>query len=159
MTKPQGQRSVIPWLFVLFFIVMVGAMGGFIYLSKIHYSGVVTENAYDEGLEYNKLLEERRQQNTLGWQVKLKFKGDIKGKLVLTLKDREGKPIKDADIMVLVMRPVTDRYDFQVKLVETKRSGQYQAPIEFPKLGQWQLYVTINAGKEKYIHKERVVLK
>ncbi len=61
-TKPSDRRDrMIPWYFVMAFGVVFAVNGMFVYLAVSTNHGVVTENAYEKGLDYDRIVEEVRQ--------------------------------------------------------------------------------------------------
>jgi len=52
--------KLIPWYFVIFFLVLFIVDGIFVYLATSTHTGVVTENAYEKGLRYNEVIERAR---------------------------------------------------------------------------------------------------
>lgn len=78
MTK-NIKSSFIPYLFIVFTLCYIFINMAFIYLSKQSHSGIVTDNAYQKGLDYNRVLELNEKQQKLGWQVDLETKRGLQG--------------------------------------------------------------------------------
>lgn len=60
--KPPLKDRIIPWYFVMAFAVIFAVNGLFVYLATSTNKGVVTENAYEKGRDYNHIVEEVRKQ-------------------------------------------------------------------------------------------------
>ncbi len=61
MTSTPLKDRLIPWYFVMAFLVVFAVNGVFIYLATSTHPDVVTENAYEKGLAYDRIVEEVRQ--------------------------------------------------------------------------------------------------
>ena len=55
---------MIPWYFVIAFIIVFAVNGVFVYTAINTNRGVVTENAYEKGLDFNRIVAEVRKQKT-----------------------------------------------------------------------------------------------
>lgn len=120
-------------------------------------TGVVTENAYEEGLAYNKTLAEQAREAGLGWSV-VRNVADFPVRLVYALSDEKGAPLGGAWVSVKATRPVgqDDASAFELELKEFT-DGTYAAEnIVWPHKGQWELETTfVYDGKSLTAH-ERV---
>ncbi len=120
-------------------------------------TGIVSENAYEEGLAYNKTLAEQAREAGLGWSV-VRNVADFPVRLVYALSDDRGAPLGGAWVRVKATRPVgeDDGSDFELELKEFT-DGTYAAEnIAWPQKGQWELQTTfVYEGKSLTAH-ERV---
>ena len=67
MYSDMAKRDrIIPLYFVAFFVFIAIMDGIFVYLATTTHSGVVTENAYQKGLNYNQYITAYDQQEMLG---------------------------------------------------------------------------------------------
>lgn len=118
-----------------------------IYLAVSTFPGNVSETAYQDGRDYNELLEAARRQQALGWQTeasleKLPAQGAGRRALVrLHYTDREGDPVTGLQISGALMRPSQQGTDVSFDLVP-HGSGIYAAQISLPHDGLWDLKVT-----------------
>ena len=149
--KPQ-KKSKIPYFFFAFFFVSISVNIFYIYLSKKTWSGVVTEDSYQKGMQYNKFFADAKKQKELGWQIKLSYQnlGAAQGDLEIFLRDKNGKEIRDAEIAIYFKRPTNAGADFVEKIKFT--DAGYKAKITFPLRGQWDFI--INATKDKNVLQE-----
>ncbi len=120
-------------------------------------TGVVTENAYEEGLAYNKTLAEQAREAGLGWSV-VRNVADFPVRLVYALSDARGAPLGGAWVRVKATRPMgnDEGSEFEMELKEFT-DGTYAAEnIVWPHKGQWELETTfVYEGKSLTAH-ERV---
>ena len=61
----------IPWYFVLFFATIAICDAVFVGLALSTHRGLVTEHAYQKGLEYNHTIAAAEQQDGLNWQGRI----------------------------------------------------------------------------------------
>ncbi len=155
MTK----ESKTPLFFIAFIFLYVLLNFIFIYISKSSYNGTVTENAYEKGISYNRVLKSNQEQEKLGWIGTLEYHSIERSKIELTftLLDKHQKPIKNAQVNAQIMRPVTDKYDSHITLKETS-PGVYQEKLELPLMGQWEIKLKAILGNNDYFLNKRIIL-
>lgn len=61
----QLRDRLIPWYFVMAFLVVFAVNGFFVYMAVSTNHGVVTENAYKKGLDYNNVVAQIRKQREI----------------------------------------------------------------------------------------------
>ena len=128
----------IPWLVVLFFVVFMSVDAVMVTLALRTHSGVVTESAYEKGLAYNQTLEAARLQAESHWHHELTLEGRV---LRFYLADSAGTPARDANVVVKVKREVKDGHDFEVVMQPVAGEGYYEAVLDVPMAGAWQVRV------------------
>jgi nitrogen fixation protein FixH len=149
----------IPYAFLGFFAVVLLANGAMIWLAFATWTGLETEGAYQKGLAYNRTLEEAETQAALGWQVDLELGQEGQAlTLHLTLADRHGDLIEDADVTAAFVRPTHEGHD-RVVAVPHRYGGAYVAEIALPLAGQWDLQLTVAAAGERWRETRRVYLR
>ncbi len=144
----------IPWYFVAFFVVLAILDGIFVYVATITHTGVVTENAYQEGLDYNETITASAKQEALGWTSEIMLEGDI---IKASLQDAEGEALVGAEVKALFIRPVVSGKDFTVTLNETGE-GLYQLPVTLEQ-GQWNVRIFVEWKQHTYQAAKRLVAK
>lgn len=154
----EKKRSKIPYIFFAFFAVVFAVNIFYIYIAKQSWRGVVTEDSYQKGLNYNGILKVFKKQKDLGWDVKARYiRNDKKsGSLRVDTFDKDKKLITDATVTAFFRRPVQDGYDFIQNLKFTE--GTYQANIIFPTLGQWDVDISVTRGKDTVHEVKRYVI-
>tara|TARA_Y100000590_G_scaffold252746_1_gene283828 strand:+ start:54776 stop:55288 length:513 start_codon:yes stop_codon:yes gene_type:complete len=141
--KPHPKDKWIPFYFVIFFVVIAILDGFFVYMAVSTQTGVVTDHAYERGLNFNALLDETRSQPDL--QETALFN---EGTLSWQLNDQHGAPITDASVQASIQRPVQDGYDFDIALTH-QGGGLYSAHLDLPLKGLWKarLHSTWNTNQ------------
>lgn len=160
-SKPPAQGGRfghwIPWLFVGLFLLVLAVNGTMIVIAVSTFTGLETTNAYEKGLAYNKNLAAAAEQERLGWQAELETvqQGGRQVTLALTLIDRLGSPVTRAAVEALLLRPVQEGHDLTVQLKE-QGQGRYQARVDLPLPGQWDVQLTATARESTYRLAERI---
>ncbi len=155
MTKPPLRDRIIPWYFVMAFMVVFAVNGVFVYMATHTHTGVVTEHAYEKGLDYNNVLSRQVAQDALGWQTELTLTEN--GAVLFSVLDAEGQPVEGAKVKAHFVWPAADGQDFSQTLTP-KGNGQYEAAVSFPTKGQWDITVVATWNKQPYQMRKRVVI-
>lgn len=153
--NPQQRSSdrLIPWYIVLFFVVLTFVFAGFTYIAQKTHTGLVTDQAYEKGLAYNRTIENARAQDALGLISVIEYKN---GKVLFNLKDRNGQIVADAKVTAVFFRPVHDGMDMSVDM--TARDGIYSALISLPERGLWEVRVHAVTPAGDYQSSRRIVI-
>lgn len=156
--NPRAAR-LIPWMFVAGFAVVAAVNGVMIAFALETFSGVTTDQAYEEGLAYNKTLAAAAAQEKLGWKVGIDLAAPTheRARLSVTLADRNGAPIHGAVIEAHFVRPTSEGFDSQAQLSETG-NGRYEAETSLALPGQWDVVVTASYDGASYQKTERVFI-
>lgn len=159
-TVDAGRSRWIPFAFVGFFVVVFGANAVMIWLAFASWTGLETEQAYEQGLAYNDTLAAARQQAALGWQVEVGFAepGDDALAIEVTLADRHGNPMEHAAVSAALVRPTHEGHDLTVAL-ERRLANRYAAEVALPLAGQWDVHLSIEAAGEVWRGRRRVFLR
>lgn len=148
--KNRGWIAMIVLLSALVLAVTIGTivMGG------RQFEGLVTTRPYETGLAWDEI---RKEQQRLGWTITVLKQNIKKGgnDLYVTALERDGKPLKNATVLVTISRPASRQYD---RTYEAKQlnDGRYVASVELPLFGHWDLRADIRQGKERMEHRERI---
>lgn len=149
MSAPATRKSIdkyIPWMFVLFFGVFIAVDAVMVTLAVRTQTGLVTEQAYEKGLAYNRALEAAEEQSAWGGTGTVTLEGK---RLSFILKDKEGRTIHDADVTATVRRPVQAGYDVTYPMAPTGQQS-YAADVEFPLPGEWDIRVSAKWQNRHY---------
>lgn len=130
---------------------------GFIVVGAMGDDGLVVENYYKHGLNYD--AERSTRENLQGWQVALDApKTALRAEsAVVTLKDRDNRPLTGATVTLQLFRPTKAGYDQRITLAEVG-AGRFEAPVTVPLEGLWDATVEIQQGSVRYDHRERLRL-
>lgn len=149
----------IPWLFVGFFGIVLAVNGVLAYVATSTFTGLQTEGHYRKGLAYNRVIEADRRQAALGWKVAVAFgaTGEQSGRLTVRVADDAGAPLEGATVTARLVRPIQAGYDMDITLAPAG-AGTYEAALELPLRGQWDIQTLIEHRSGAYRTAERIVM-
>jgi nitrogen fixation protein FixH len=156
----RNRSRWIPYAFVAFFGVVLLANGAMIWIAFATWTGLETESAYQKGLAYNRVLDQAEAQAALGWRVDLAFaQADARALAVkLALADRHGNLIENARISTTFFRPTHEGHD-RIAAIAHRYGGEYEARVELPLAGQWEVHLSIERASEVWRETRRVYLR
>jgi nitrogen fixation protein FixH len=111
-------------IFVGFFGVIIAVNVGFTVMAIRTFPGEVSRTPYEDGVAYNAKLAQLNAQARLGWRAAA-LAGD-KGAVVVTFRDRGGRPVTGLKVAVKLERPATETGRKDAFLAETA-PGTYSA--------------------------------
>lgn len=152
--NPHAWRN--PWVlgWIALVVVVLAVNIGMISLAFITNPGLVTEDYYEKGIEYEENFSKRRAaRNALGWS----YKTDFPTSPVLntdelyrfSIVDKVGRPLSDARVNFSVYRASDVSADFNVSMLEVA-PGIYQAKVNYPLKGFWEITVQIQRGEDQF---------
>lgn len=158
MPAAQVRGRWIPWLFVGLFLVVIAVNGVMIWYALSSWTGLAANQAYDQGLTYNRNLAAAARQAQLGWRPTLTVRSDgDAAEVELALTDADMRPVADAAVVVDFERPTFEGADFAVEL-SAFAPGRYRARFAQPQPGIWNLHANIRRGDALFVHEQRIVL-
>jgi len=141
----RGKHVLIAVLAMFGIVILVNLI--FVYFALDSWTGLTTQNAYQEGLTYNQVLAARDAQRDLGWQGNLALgKSDGADSLTLSFTDRAGAPLAGLEITGRLRRPTHEGLD-QPLAWRNDGAGRYTAEVELPERGNWDLEVSADDGR------------
>lgn len=151
-TGPRPSDKWIPWYIGLFFVVQFAGFGWFYHLASTSYTGLVTEQAYEKGLQYNQTITKAEEQAQLGWTATI-----VKGEdgIRLSLRDQDKKPLSGATVFLWLVRPVHSGVDQKLQMKQSE-AGVYYAPVAVPEKGLWEARIEASKGNKHYQAAQRM---
>lgn len=144
---------LIPWYFVLFFLVVIAVNVVMATLAVRTLSGTVTDHAYEKGLAYNKIIAAADAQAALAWQGDLRVSGTgLTRHIEFTVHDKAQQLLSTESVTLSVRRPTRDGMDF-----ETRFKGA-SGDVTFPELGQWEVRAFATVAGKPYQLAKRIVV-
>lgn len=145
--RPLTGRRVLA-LVLAFFAVVFLANGAFVWLALTSWTGIDTENAYVEGLNYDETLRRAARQRALGWRLEHVLAGDRAGRrLEVRLSDRDGFPVGGVEVGAELRRPTHQAEDVRLTL-GADGEGRFRSDAFALAPGQWDLVVRVGRGGE-----------
>ena len=132
--------------FICFFSLIFVANYFLVNIALRTHKGVISENAYKEGLDYNQTIAKFNKQQDLQWHIIPRITNNM---IQVKAFDKDKQPLAQADIYAFITRSDTDKMDAKIKLTPTK-SGVYFSEFSFPKKGKWTIYFTIKQQQDSY---------
>ena len=130
-----------------FFGVVFTADGILIYLGSTSQDGLVHEDYYQRGLNYNDVIQVKKQQHELGWTFALNHPDRSGlGPIELKLTDGKGQPLAGKQIAAQLRRPAQKGYDQDLTFEEVA-PGTYRATVSLPLSGNWDLEARVRDAK------------
>lgn len=148
MSSVPLRTRIIPWYFVMFFVVIAAVNAVMVTLAVRTHSGVVTDHPYEKGLAYNKVIAAEEAQEKLGWKGTLTLKGD---RIEFSLKSKNGNEITPPQATAYFTRPTSQGHDFSALLKQGK------AVVTFPESGVWDVRVKARVDEIEYQQTARIV--
>lgn len=150
-----------PWirgLIVMMFIVFAANVT-MITLAFKTSPGLVVDDYYEKGKNYNKSLEKMAAQEALGWGTELLIPESIlvgeKTRYGLTVVDKSGSVLSVDKVDVYAFRPSDVNADFSTQM-SLKAEGEYIDDITFPLPGVWDLVVNIIRDNDQFEITKRI---
>ena len=150
--KQSAWRSpwVLAWVGMLVVFISVNAF--MIYMAETGSPGLVVDNYYERGEDYeNNLLERLAKDHN--WKMNIEapdFVGvDTPARFGFTITTKEGQPGSPDSVVFYAYRPSGKVHDFSVPM-QQETAGRYQADISFPLKGIWDIVVAAKFGEEEY---------
>lgn len=162
--QPTGRGRIlphpIPMLFIAGFLAVIAVNGALIFFAEDTFSGLDTENAYQQGLDYNKTLAAEAAQEKLGWRSQAAITSGSDGRYILRaqLADRDGRPLDGATLEAFLVRPSVSGMDLSLS-PQAMGDGRYSVEFNLPAPGQWDLRLVARRGDFTWQQSERLFVK
>lgn len=114
--------------------------GIFLYNAIQTYTGVVANEPYRKGIEYNTRIKAQRTQDGLGWTHAVTL--DPEGSIMVDLKDKSATAVRGVEVTALVGRPSTRSHDTTITL-KPDEQGRYIAAVQPFEAGNWLVKVDV----------------
>ena len=155
--SPLKSPWVLGWLAMVAVIISANiVMMTFAYKTS---PGLVVEDYYEKGKNYNKSLEKIAAENALGWEAELIIpEGVVAGEATrysLTVFNQEGMPVAADKVEFFAFRPSDVNSDFSTAM-KAETGGGYVATINFPLPGIWDVVVSIVRDNDQFEVTKRI---
>jgi len=135
-----------------FFGVIFMVNGYFLYSALSTHTGLISNEPYRKGVEYNKTLAAEEQQAKLGWTDAVEALPNAP--ITFSLRDRAGAPVTDLKLAGFIGRPATAQHDVKLAFREVE-PGRYVADVGKLESGNWMLNVEASAAGEGVVYRAR----
>jgi nitrogen fixation protein FixH len=141
----------IPALIIGFFLGLILLQGFFLFTAFRTFPGMVTDQPFQRGQQFNAILAESEAQAARGWKVEIRFEqpAGLEGPIIVTVRDREGQPVTGARVSVIAERLTRHAQAIPLTLTETKR-GDYATALTLPIGGRWTFRAAVEQGEVRH---------
>lgn len=136
LAKPLTGGRVFLYM-CLFFGVIFAVNTAFVTVAIKSNTGVVDNQYYERGVNYNETLAQSEWQKSLGWVGILDQTNE---RIRFKLTDNMGQPVTQKTVTIVMRRPVQAGQDFDVPLKE-QSPGIYVGSLKNTPLGIWNAYI------------------
>lgn len=130
---------VVGWLLLVLIVLSVNAY--MIYQSVDEYPGLVVDDYYERGQDYEERIVDKLAQNEK-WQTEFILQELFHNKatsITIIIRDKAGKPAPVEKLTLFAYRPADARQDFSVPMILSEDKTRYQAELTFNRKGYWDL--------------------
>lgn len=145
--KPLSGKKVLLY-FVLFFGFVFVMDALFISIALKSHTGVITDQAYERGLDFDKWDTAAKQELDLNSQIEINSQ-----KIRFYIESTENGAIESANVKVHGILSRNDKTDFKLLLKHTG-AGWYETDIVWPQDGNWDLYFTVVTPEGTFYKKQ-----
>jgi len=128
----------------IFFGVVISVNAALIFSAVSTYSGMVADEPYRKGLQYNQRIAASSRQAGLGWHEQIRITD--RDHIVLSLRQADGRPVSGLRIAGAIGRPSTNRQDLRLELTESS-AGEYEARTAVLDPGTWLISLEARESK------------
>lgn len=153
--RPTGLRGAhVLAAFLLFFGIVFAVNGSLIYSALRTHTGLVANEPYRKGLQYNERIAASERQALLNWTDTISL--TRQGVVTVRISATEGRPVPSLLVRAVVGRPVTNRGDHTLDLAEAA-PGVYQGALGGLDAGSWLVTVEarLDAGASEPLYRAR----
>jgi nitrogen fixation protein FixH len=153
----QERPSIVPWLFVAGFAIVIAVNGTMMWFAIGSFSGLYSDHARDRGVHYNQVVAEQRARDALGWTVEASWQAESH-RLGLAVKNASGRPLDGAAVSVELIRPAEKRAPVRI-VMEALGDGRFAATVALPARGNWDADIVVNTGSHRFAITKRLFLR
>lgn len=163
-SKKSEEGSKIPYIIVVFFLVIITVNVVYILIAIKSWRGVSVDNSYQKGIEYNETLKLKEKQKELGWSVEYKYKeineedGIYNAYFVFFLLDSNKFPINDANFGIQFSRSDKPEYNFFENAVADRNNSRYTLKTSIPLKGKWEVEFFVKKDENEFREKRKFVI-
>ena len=151
-------RWVLAWIAIV--LVVLFANATMIYLAMDTSPGLVAEDYYERGREFERTVLARRARSaglSLRVQVPSRTVVHEPATYGFVAADSGGTPLEADEVVLFAYRPSDAGADFSVPMA-MEAKGRYRAEVVFPLKGVWDIVVSVRRGEDEQNVPQRVTV-
>jgi nitrogen fixation protein FixH len=129
---------------ISFFAIIIAVNLTLVFFASTSWTGLVVANSYVASQNFNRDAAEARQQQALGWQMKLAFD---RGRARISILDRDNQPLPGLRMHAILQRPTDEAGDQDLKL-QDGGAGIYVSQVPISR-GVWIADITVEGSDQK----------
>jgi nitrogen fixation protein FixH len=139
----------IPACFFGMFFVIFAANAAMIGVGLSSWRGLVTDDAYDKGVAYQKAIAAEEREEALGWTVDLSVDTPKpkRADVTVAVAGPDGAPIEADSVEIGFVRPTQAGYD-SVHELTALGGGRFFKSVTLPLPGLWELRIAAEKGED-----------
>jgi nitrogen fixation protein FixH len=141
---------VIAWIALI--VVVLGVNGVMIFLAFATNPGLVNDDYYERGQDYEETLISRRNADP-GWTIQADIPRGVVANEETTIRtflvDKAGQPVVADSVTFYAYRPSDKSADFSLPM-EAEGDGRYAVKTRFPLYGYWDTVLAVVHDGEEY---------
>ena len=129
------------FLLIIVSIIGIGAVISAVVVGIGTFDGTVVNKPYEQGMSYDAVHHEKK---ASGWNAEILNKDLTIGTntILLSVTDRNNRPVTGVEVSVMVSRPSSASYDRTYKSAATEK-GQFRITADLPLYGYWDAKVQV----------------
>jgi nitrogen fixation protein FixH len=156
---PSAARSAwrfFPWAICAALLAVIAVNIGMVYAALHTFPGQAGKDGFDLSNHYDAVIDHMQQQAALGWTLGAETDGA--GRTVLTLADKQGRPLSGARINGSAERPLGEPATTAMAFQE-QTPGSYLGTSSLKLAGQWDLSVVVDLEGSEFITTRRLIVR
>ncbi|MFO0785992.1 MAG: FixH family protein [Phycisphaerales bacterium] len=158
---PAGGKKWIAMIFSLIGLNMC-IVGATVYFAVSDKTVAVEPDYYAKAIAYDDVIAQRSENSRLGWKTTptlLQRAGQDNLELSVTVSDRDGAPLRGANIQVVLFPNLRAQDRQTLKLSEVATTpGSYSAPCRMIATGTWRIRTSIRRGDSVFTNERDVAV-
>jgi nitrogen fixation protein FixH len=150
---------VIAWIALV--VAVLGVNGVMVYLAVATNPGLVVEDFYERGQNYERTMHSRTERDP-GWTLRADIPEDVSAGVPTPIRfflvDKAGQPVTPQSVEFFAYRPSDVTRDFSIAMTE-EGPGRYAAQVSFPLIGVWDTLVAVRTGEDEYQVGQRITVR
>ena len=130
----------------------LSAVIGAIVVGNMSFEGIVVDDPYETGLIWDEIQNDKL---SSGITIRLNTAHFKKGKNRVRFQIEKSKPVKIESIIIKRSRPTTVALDKQIPVLNLS-SGDYQAEVDLPLVGNWDLIAQVTINGKQMLFSNRI---
>ena len=122
-------------------------------------TGLVDDQAYNTGQNYNSIIKSAHQQEKLAWKTTLTLTPIVTkphtAKLDIAINDSQNETIKNLTIVAILYSPVDPQPDQKLSLL-SQEDGHFFQEVTVPRSGQWEIRLVAKTEDKQYGYQQRL---